>query len=133
MVKKACYTILSTPVIYEKYGDIEKRVFKDPTIRWKQCEYVSGYWPYFADNLVLTQDQVIKRLAAILIDLQKEACEYHMDRHKFFTEILHKIKIGEKVFIRYVEENELILNQHLQKKFSEMIQYHLPSTNIQEC
>lgn len=126
MVKKACYIILSAPVIYEKYGDHTKKVFRDGSIEWKQCDYVSGYWHEFEDNLVLDQLGVVKKLSSILLEIVKGSCEYHMDRHKFFSEILHRIKLGEKVFIRYVDENELILNKHVQKKYAEMVQFNFP-------
>ena len=123
MVKKACYIIVPNGLLFQKYGNQKERVFKDPSLKWKEVDFVSGYWgDLFDTKLTLNYQGVLKKLSIIVVELMNESCSFHLDKHKFYCDILHNMKIGETVFIKYEEETKLVLQEHLKTKYSKMVQ-----------
>lgn len=116
MVKKACYIILSNAFLFQNYGTKKDRVFKDDTLKWKEVDFVSGYWDSFENEVSYNYQGILKKLTNIMVDLLEDSCSYHLDRHKFFCEILHNMKIGETVFVKYEDETKLVLKEHLKHK-----------------
>jgi hypothetical protein len=122
MVKKACYVIIPNAVLYQKYKSSTSRVFKDEKLEWTEVEYISGYWQKFETDVWFNYQGVIKKLTNIMVDLMEESCCYHMDRHKFFSEILYEMKMGETVFVKYEDATKLLLKKHLIKKYSSIVE-----------
>jgi hypothetical protein len=117
MVKRACYLILSNVFLYENYKDVEQNVFKDQDLLWNQATYISGYWHEFEDKLILTYDQVLMKLSKILLDIHTNDCDYNRERHLFFCDIFHRMKIDQTVFVLYADEQlkHEDINQQIQR------------------
>jgi hypothetical protein len=118
MVKKACYIILPNPFLYEKYGEKTDGVFTNDELKWTKVEYVSGFWDMFEDHYKFDYDGVIRKIRHITKELSKSSCEYNLDRHKFFCEILYNMKRGETVFVKYEDQVKLLLSDHLKEKYN---------------
>lgn len=121
MVKKACYIILSNPFLfamYGQYGEKTDKVFSNDNLKWTKVDYVSGFWDMFENQYSFDYDGVIRKIKHITRELLKNSCEYNLDRHKFFCEILYKMKRGETVFVKYEDETKLLLSDHLKEKYN---------------
>ena len=89
MVYKACYIILSNPLIHEVYGDKHTKVFRDPNLEWIKMEEISGYWHEFLDREYFTYDELLDRLLIATVDLKKCPCAYYLEIHKFIATLEH--------------------------------------------
>jgi hypothetical protein len=61
----------------------------------------------------------MKKLHQVTEEVMECACVLNKERHRVFSDLFHKMKYGETVFIKYEDEVKLTLENHLEKRKEE--------------
>lgn len=118
MGRKLVYIILTNPFIHERYGYNLKKIYRDLKLPWQELEYVSKYWHEddYDSKCCFNYEGIMKKLHQVTEDVMECPCELNKERHRVFSDLFHKMKYGETVFVKYEDEVKLILESHFDKR-----------------
>jgi hypothetical protein len=118
MGRRLVYVILTNPFIYERYGATLKNVYRDHKLPWQELDYVSRFWHEddYESKCKYNYEGLMKKLQRVTEDVMECPCELYKERHRVYSDLFHKMKFGETVFIKYEDEVKLKLESHLEKR-----------------
>jgi hypothetical protein len=101
MPKVLNYCILSNHMIWEKYKNQIKKVFKANQVPWTESKIVNGFWSEFDDETFYNYKDLIQKVSLINDDLLSNPCDYYREMHYFYSTMLYQLQPGQTLFVKY--------------------------------
>ena len=116
MPHKLLYIILPNPVIYERFQDSHTKVFTDRHLKWNEFNHVSSGWGDFDNLNYFNYEQLLKKICKVSKELRDCPCSFYLEKHLFYCCLVHQMKMGETVYVKYVDEKKYVIEQHLKER-----------------
>ena len=101
MPKSLTYSIQPNHLLWEKFKTNTRKGFKDPSFSWKPFQLVNTFWDEFDHGTFYNYNDLANKVSLITDDLLSTPCDYHREKHFFFSSMLYQLQVGQTLFVKY--------------------------------